>query len=139
MIRACVCVFVCVCSLDLPFLISDSYCIYFNIVTPLDGRVTFHGRFQGSGTGGGCLSNLPLENNRWLQVSLEIMVRTTLEKQLDSASPIASPGRLVCPSVNFRTTYAIFRIRPLHLEFILDLGNIKRVKIHSGIATTVAK
>ena len=46
------------------------------------------------------LSLLPLANNKWLYVSLEIMVRTTLDKQLDSASPIASRGRLVCPSVN---------------------------------------
>ena len=37
----------------------------------------------------------PLKNHKWLKVSLENLVRTPLEKQLDSLSTIASRGRSV--------------------------------------------
>ena len=47
------------------------------------------------------VSRSPLENHNWLQVSLEILVRTPLEKQLDHLGPIASRGRSVRPSVKY--------------------------------------
>ena len=49
------------------------------------------GRMQGSGP--------PLENHKLSYVSLETLVRTPLEKQLDPADPIASRRGLVRPSV----------------------------------------
>ena len=42
-----------------------------------------------------------LEDHKWLKVSLEILVQTPLEKQLDPMGPIASRGRFVRPSVKY--------------------------------------
>ena len=42
-----------------------------------------------------------LENHKWLYVSLEILVQTPLEKQLDPFGPIASRGRFALPSVKY--------------------------------------
>ena len=42
----------------------------------------------------------PLQKHKWrIGSSLEILVRTPLEKQLDPLGPIASRGRFVRPSV----------------------------------------
>ena len=43
-------------------------------------------RIQGGG-GGGYRVPDPLENHKWLYVSIEILVRTPLGNQLDPASP----------------------------------------------------
>ena len=43
----------------------------------------------------------------WLKVSLEILVRNSLEKQLDPWSPIASQGRLVRPSAKYVDNYPL--------------------------------
>ena len=48
---------------------------------------------EGGGTGG----RDPLDNNKWLYVGLETLVRTPFEKQLDLLGPIASQGRSVRP------------------------------------------
>ena len=42
----------------------------------------------------------PLENHELVYVSLEILVRTPIEKQFDPMCPIASRGRFVRPSDN---------------------------------------
>ena len=48
------------------------------------------------------LGALPLENHKWpYRVSLEILTRTPLEKQLDPSGPIASRGRSVYRSVKY--------------------------------------
>ena len=53
----------------------------------------------GGGGGGGMWSGPPpLEDHKLLYVSLEILVRTPLEKRL---GPIASGGRSVWPSVKY--------------------------------------
>ena len=49
------------------------------------------------GTGGPDL----LKMKYWLYVSLEILVRTPLEKQLDPLGPITSRWRFVRPSVKY--------------------------------------
>ena len=62
----------------------------------------FHGwtqRGEGWGGGGGGGEDLNLENHKLLKVSLEILVKTPLEKQLDARGPIASRGRSARPSV----------------------------------------
>ena len=51
---------------------------------------------EGGGGGRGYGLPSPLGNHKLLYVSLEILVRTLLEKQLD---PIASRGRSVWPPV----------------------------------------
>ena len=43
----------------------------------------------------------PLENHKWLYVSLEILVGTPLEKQLDPVGPFTSRGRFLRPSATY--------------------------------------
>ena len=64
----------------------------------------------------------PLENHKWLYVSLEVLIRSPLKKLLETLGPIASRGKVVLPSVKFVVetkkhscrdpTDAIFWIRP---------------------------
>ena len=54
----------------------------------------------GGGGGGGGLRT-PLENHTLLYVSLQILVRTPIEKQLDPSGPIASRVRSIRPSVKY--------------------------------------
>ena len=68
------------------------------------------------GWGGGNGSRPHLENHKLLYVSLEILVRTPLEKQLDTWCPIAFQGRPVQPSVR----YVRFQERPANSTFFLD-------------------
>ena len=49
--------------------------------------------------GGGAGVRTPLENHKLSYVSLETLVRTPLEKQLDPLDPIASRRGFVRPSV----------------------------------------
>ena len=53
---------------------------------------------RGERTGG---LKTPLQNHKWLKLSLEVLVRTAPEKQLDPLGSIAFQGRFIWPSVKY--------------------------------------